>query len=144
MIRATATEEKTVHAEETAADQTPPPSPERNRDGADGHAEERLAASENDVGADWPAEVMDFLGVVFAPGDHVLFRPIEMWADKTTDDGTVRRTSRPLWQHTRCLTLGASGWKDGIDWSALLQMAEHERAHLFYGVCPRFGGGRQV
>src|SRR5262249_55412942 len=80
-----------------------------------------------------------FLANVFAPGDEVLIRPIEVWEEVV--NGKKERKSRVLYKKTRHLT--PERLLDPDVWGKLLALAAAERANLFFGVCPRFRGSDQ-
>jgi hypothetical protein len=79
-----------------------------------------------------PPEVAAFLRQVFALGDCLIIRPIEIW----TEPGG-KRASRTLYRRTIYPRFGTPRPKT---WSRLLRTAEEEKANLFFGVCPRVGG----
>ena len=72
------------------------------------------------------------LRLVLAPDDNVLVRPIESY-----NDGG-RKQSRTVFKETRHVKVADFSAER---FTALLDVAEQERANLFYGVCPRFGDG---
>ncbi|MEX1229494.1 MAG: hypothetical protein WEB58_04595 [Planctomycetaceae bacterium] len=74
-----------------------------------------------------------FLDVLLVPGDIVLHRPIEAWLQ----DG--KKKSRVINSE---VVYDAAGSEDTPRTVAkLLDVSKRERANLFFGVCPRFGGG---
>jgi putative DNA primase/helicase len=83
-----------------------------------------------------PPDVVRFVGAIFREDDLVLTRPVEAW----TEDGE---------KHSRVIYRGIQyHWADKLAgdpalWRALLALAEREKANLFVGVCPRFGGGQR-
>jgi hypothetical protein len=80
-----------------------------------------------------PEGLARFVGTLFAPDDVVLLRPIETWTEEK------KRKSRVLYQAT--VYPSAQTLAENLKlWTRLQQLAERERANLFFGVCPRFGG----
>lgn len=91
------------------------------------------------------ADAVEFLMALFEPGDLVLFRFVESWIDS---DGKAQ--TRVVNAETQYVRLGAripgGGWQFvRPQLETLIQRlnatAERERANVFFGVCPRFGGG---
>jgi hypothetical protein len=76
---------------------------------------------------------IDFLQAVFAPGDRVMFRPIEAW----TENGKKSRVDYKGVQHVT-----VNGDAKTLDLAIRYQntRSEQTKANVFYGVCPRFGG----
>jgi hypothetical protein len=82
-----------------------------------------------------PVDLQRFLAAVFDPQDLVLIRPIEVYTEKG------RKHSRVIYKHVNHL-VAKDVASDGV-WTRLLSMAAREKANLFFGVCPRFGGGEK-
>jgi hypothetical protein len=82
-----------------------------------------------------PGELARFLGCLFGPDDLVIVRPVESWTE-----GDKKR-SRVLYRQT--IHCRAAALPTPPVWGRLLETAERERANLFFGVCPRFGGSQQ-
>ena len=79
---------------------------------------------------------MTFIGALFEPTDVILIRPVETWTD---GNRTRRRVVFPEVCHPTADGLAT----DHRGFAELRGMAAHERANVFFGVCPRFGpGGR--
>ncbi|QDT55937.1 hypothetical protein Pan44_39850 [Caulifigura coniformis] len=76
------------------------------------------------------ATALAFFQTLFAPEDHLLFRPTEIWSQ------FGRRHSRVLFKETWCRPLRALG---EVTLLLNLRAAAAERANCFYGVCPRVG-----
>lgn len=75
-----------------------------------------------------PRELLQFLEALFAPTDHISFRPIETW---TESNG--RKHSRVIFKHAKSMRLDVlKHWLPDH-----LQMLEAEQANGFFGVCPR-------
>jgi hypothetical protein len=85
---------------------------------------------------EFPPGARELLGALFAPDDFVLIRLVETW---TEPDGRKRsRTAPGGTMHLRAQELcSAPAW-----WRGTLDLAERERANIFFGVLPRFGGER--
>jgi hypothetical protein len=79
-----------------------------------------------------PPDVAVFLRQVFALGDCLVIRPIEIWNEP---DG--KRSSRTTYKRMIYPRIGTPKPRT---WSGLLKTAEEENANLFFGVCPRVGG----
>ena len=77
--------------------------------------------------------VASFLDALFEQGDLVVVRPIETWVDERG-----KKVSDVKWRAQQVLHPGQVKSADG--WRSWLAFAERERANLFFGVCPRFGG----
>ena len=93
------------------------------------------------------SDAATFLNALFRPGDTILFRPIETWTDQ---DG--RKQARVARRHVQYHHLGRrddespTGWTDcpkllESTIEQLNRVGQQERANIFFGVCPRFGGG---
>lgn len=87
---------------------------------------------------------VDFLTAIFAPGDLVLFRPTEVWKN---EHGKMQ--SRVVHAEVQYARLGVrvpgGGWQFVRPQLETLirrlnAIGETERANIFFGVCPRFGG----
>jgi hypothetical protein len=82
-----------------------------------------------------PKELHQFLKAIFSPEDLVLLRPIEIWEENGQKKNRVIfkkiRYSKPS------TILKSPAWK------SLLEIGQKEKANLFFGVCPRFGGKGQ-
>ena len=87
-----------------------------------------------------PTALRSFLGTVFAPPDIVLVRPIEIWVE--ADGAGARKRSRVVYKQVRHVRADKLA-SDPKLWAAVCQAAEEEKANLFFGVCPRTGGGQQ-
>lgn len=71
------------------------------------------------------------LGTLFADTDTVLFRPIETWVENG------KKRSRVDYRNTfHCNALNV---RSALD--RLFKLSVENRLNLFFGVCPRFGGG---
>lgn len=90
------------------------------------------------------SEAVDFLTAIFSPGDLVLLRPVESWTDS---NGKLQ--SRVVHNEIQYARLGArvpgGGWQFVRPQLETLvrrvnAIGERERANMFFGVCPRFGG----
>jgi putative DNA primase/helicase len=75
------------------------------------------------------------LTTLFEPKDTVLYRPIETWTE------AEKKRSRILYKQTMHRVAEPSLVEATVE--QLLEMAATERANLFFGVCPRFGGKQQ-
>ncbi len=84
----------------------------------------------------------DFLQAIFAPGDLILLRPIELW----TENG--RKKSKVDYDGVQYHLVGvkdqAGQWQPqpqrlGTAVRRQNERSEHTKANIFYGVCPRFG-----
>jgi P4 family phage/plasmid primase-like protien len=82
-----------------------------------------------------PSDAVRFLTTLFAPDDTVLFRPIETWTEDT------KKCSKTLFKHTLHRVAQRSLMEATIE--QLLNVSESERANVFFGVAPRFGGKAQ-
>lgn len=76
------------------------------------------------------AQARQLLDLLFGPDDSVLIRPIESW----TEQGKKR--SRTVFRLTTGIP--SARFTSGR-FQSLLRKCEIERAHTFFGVCPRFG-----
>ena len=82
----------------------------------------------------------ELFDLIFAAGDCVLIRPIEIWHE----DG--KRKAKNLYKSTDYVRLGSrnvDGWIDdetplNAAMTRHLAEADKTRANLFFGVCPRF------
>jgi P4 family phage/plasmid primase-like protien len=83
-----------------------------------------------------PADLSRFLGTIFQEDDLVLVRPIEVW----TEAGEKR--SRVLYRAVQYHRAGRLAGDPSL-WQGLLALAGREKANLFFGVGPRFGGGQR-
>ncbi|MHB1426215.1 MAG: DNA primase family protein [Gemmataceae bacterium] len=79
-----------------------------------------------------PMDWARFVGALFDPHDYVLVRPVETW---TESDG--RKQSHACYPLTRWQPAGLLAQKES--WRSFQQIAEENRAKLFFGVCPRGG-----
>jgi hypothetical protein len=89
---------------------------------------------------------VDFLQAIFVPGDYTLVRPIETW----TEAG--RKKSVVDYKGIQYLLVGGKDqtghWQPqpqrlGNAVKHHNERAEHTKANIFFGVCPRFGTGGQ-
>jgi hypothetical protein len=74
---------------------------------------------------------LPFFQAMFEPSDTVLFRPIEIWEEKSGKKNQVAFDEvchRPAQTLPLCLTIGH-----------FEQIADEKRLNIFFGVCPRFG-----
>jgi len=79
-----------------------------------------------------PAELVSFLEALFLPDDLVVLRPIESWSDG------AKKRSRTVYDAIRYFYR-----KDLIHpqtWATITRRLAKERAHGFFGVCPRLSG----
>jgi len=97
-----------------------------------------------DIAADTIA--VDFLQALFAPGDRILFRPIEVWTENGQKKNKVDfkgigyqlvgvKDQTGQWQPDPQRLANAVKRQN--------ERAEHTRANIFFGVGPRFGGSGQ-
>ena len=91
-----------------------------------------------------PTETLRFLAALFAPSDTALFRPIETWDEAGKKYSAADRDGELY------LRLGVENQGDSLKWSneriesfVGIQVARSAKtsANVFFGVCPRFGGG---
>lgn len=75
----------------------------------------------------------DFLSALFDPTDYFLIRPIETW----TQDG--KKQSRVHYELAN--TLKATPRVIDFEIQKLIERSESDHFNVFFGVCPRFGGG---
>lgn len=86
-----------------------------------------------------------FLATLFAPGDLILLRPIETWSGESGEKKT-----RVVYDAIQYVRLGIRAGTSG-QWSIapsqlesivnkLNEIGRRERANIFFGTCPRFGG----
>jgi hypothetical protein len=85
-----------------------------------------------------PEPLARFAAAVFSEKDVVLLRPVETWTDPTTG----KKQSRVVWKEVGH-QIARRLFKDAGFIAWLLGVGEKERANLFFGVCPRFGGKAQ-
>jgi P4 family phage/plasmid primase-like protien len=82
-----------------------------------------------------PDETARFLAALFADDDRVVMRPTEAWIEGG------RKRSRVIYKAVLHHT--AERFRTNARfWTILQWAAETQNANLFFGVCPRFGGGR--
>ena len=84
-----------------------------------------------------PDETVQFLSLLFAPGDLVNVRFIETWIEDR--DGKLATRRRNVWKEERVREL--EGLFHPSIWTGMLDISHREKANIFFGVCPRFGGG---
>ena len=86
-----------------------------------------------------PSDPLDlqllFFSALFEPSDTILLRPIETWNE------TDHRHSRVVYRHIKYPK--ANPPLLFLDLQRLRAIASSEKANLFFGVCPRFGGKGQ-
>jgi hypothetical protein len=81
-----------------------------------------------------PPETIQFVLALFEPADYILVPVVETW----TEDGTRRsRSVERLRFRADWLTSNRGPW------AGLQQLAGREHGNLFFGVCPREGGGKR-
>jgi hypothetical protein len=93
-------------------------------------------------------QALRFLNALFIPGDAILIRPIETWIDKESGDRKSRVDREGV-------TYIINGNRDNVgNWVAAPDifrsrveriLARHiaQKTNLFFGCCPRVGGGGQ-
>lgn len=74
-----------------------------------------------------------FFSALFAPSDLILFRPIEVWSDSAS----AEKKSRVVYDECRYSPAALAH----ISLSHLERISGPEHANIFFGVCPREGGG---
>jgi len=88
-------------------------------------------------------QAVEFLGTIFAPGDYIAFRPVEVWRE-----GDKQRARVDFEAATYALLGHKNGDGDGWHFSTTgvattirrqLARAAAEHTNIFYGVAPRFG-----
>lgn len=87
------------------------------------------------------SESVEFLNALFAPGDTILFRPVETWIDG--DKRQARVDYDGIGYHTMGLPLPGGNFAPFPDRTAAFlarasERAASERTNVFFGTCPRF------
>src|SRR5690242_13052802 len=72
-----------------------------------------------------------FLGALFVPGDHLVFRSIETWTENGQKRSQLKRSG------IRYHELGVQDLSLAL--SYLMLFSERDQTNLFFGVCPRVG-----
>ncbi len=89
-------------------------------------------------------DLQRFIVAMYEPDDLILNRPVETWEEQPKDaEKRPEKRSRIIFDRVRHRTARHMAgsvllWKTDCD------AAEHERANLFFGVCPRVRRPRQV
>ncbi len=80
-----------------------------------------------------PPDLAHFIDAIFDHPDLVLVRPTETWTEAGRKQSRVvyKETKHP---HAKELAAGPTCWQ----W--LCEVSQREKANIFFGVCPRFGG----
>jgi putative DNA primase/helicase len=81
-----------------------------------------------------PADLVRFVDVLFKARDCVLIRPIETYIE----DG--KKKSQVIYD--QILYLEPKDLTFPSTWERMLRVSQEHKANLFFGVCPRFKGGK--
>ena len=107
---------------------------------SDGNGQQTAATTPNPEAS----AAVEFLKAIFQPGDRILLRPIETW----TEDG--KKKSQVDYDGIEYQLVGgkdqAGNWQPDPQRLATTvkrhnKRSEKTKCNVFFGVCPRFGGG---